>query len=204
MTRALDLGLLAAGCASQRYPEYTPAPITSTTRPETARDVEISLQPLSDPAESRKYFGLAPGDQGIGIVLARLNNNSTNATYLVEKNMFKILLSGASAEQGAHTNKIDTGTAGGEATAMIGAAVGGMALLFAGGSMISHDTEVRRNLVSKELPDRTLAPGQSMSGFIFFQPVPKKSDWAAGAVVNVKLSATGGGDALSRSIPLTQ
>jgi len=114
---------------------------------------------------------------------------------------------GASAGQKADETTIKRGKGGGEATALIGAATGGLGgigLMLGGGSMISHATEVQRNFVGKELPDQTLAPGRNMEGFVYFKPVAKDVTWVRGATMKINLTEIRNNQLLSLTVPLAQ
>jgi hypothetical protein len=69
---------------------------------------------------------------------------------------------------------------------------------------LSHATEVERNFVGKEMPDQTLAPGQSMEGFIYYRTVPKDREWSRGATMKISLTETKNHEPISMTIPLSQ
>ena len=73
----------------------------------------------------------------------------------------------------------------------------------AGASMVAHAAEAQRNFVSKEMPDQTLAPGESMEGFIYYTPVAK-SGWSRGARMTIKLTDTKTHQPRSMTIPLSE
>ncbi len=204
---AVSLITLACGCSTAKLPDYHPGATAATERTRRDAGVEIALDPFVERQRTDQFFGIDAAHDGIGIVFVRIFNNTPDHVFLVEKKDFQLLLAGASSGQNAGAQKVERGTAGGEATAMVGAAVsglGGLALVLAGNSMVSHATEVRRNFVGKEMPDQTLPPGQNMEGFIYFQPVPKDAGWARGATLRINLTDTKSHGPVSMAIPLSQ
>jgi len=70
-------------------------------------------------------------------------------------------------------------------------------------SRFSHSTEVQRNFVDKEMPDQTLAPGQSMDGFLYYVIAPKNRKWASGGMMKVDMTETKSRESISMIIPLS-
>jgi hypothetical protein len=201
----LAAALFGGGCATKRLPDYQSGTAMATAL--TVRDagVEVSLDPFVESERTRKYFGIHASEEGIGVVFVRVSNGAPDRTYLVEKKNFQLIPAGAASGQDAGATSIRRGTAGGEATAMVGAAVsglGGLGLMFGGSSMVAHATEVQRNFVGKEMPNQTLAPGRTMEGFVYFQPLPKNG-WNRGATMKINLTDTKSHEPVLMTVPLS-
>jgi len=69
---------------------------------------------------------------------------------------------------------------------------------------LSHSTEVQRNFVDKEMPDQTLAPGQSMNGFLYYVIAPKNHKWASAGMMKVDMTETRSHESISMIIPFSR
>jgi hypothetical protein len=201
----MTLPFLVAGCSTTREPDYRPAARTSTTQICESTGMEVALDPFVEPQRTRQYFGINATSEGIGIVFVRVANNTSNQTFLVEKKNFELVPAGASSGQSADATTIQRSKAGGEATALLGAAsggLGGIGLMLGGASMISHATEIQRNFVGKEMPNQTLSPGRAMEGFVYFKPVPKNVTWVYGANMKINLPDIKTQQSIVMTVPL--
>lgn len=172
----------------------------------TVSGVEIAVDPFVESDRTKKYFDINAVAEGIGIVFVHVSNDTSNQTFIVEKKNFQLVPAGSSSDLNADTQTIERSTSGGQAIAITGAVVGsfgGMAIMCIGGSMISHSMEIQRNFVGKEMPDQTLAPGESMKGFIYYSPVPKNAVWSRGAKMKISLLETKCHESVSTIIPLS-
>lgn len=206
ITSALLLSFLT-GCSTERITDYQPTSTSVRERTAQVLGVEVAVDPFVESERTEKYFDINAVAEGIGIVFVRVSNNTSNQTFIVEKKNFQLVLAGSSSDENADTQTIERSTSGGQAVAITGAVVGsfgGMAIMFIGGSMISHSMEIQRNFVGKEMPDQTLAPGESMKGFIYYSPVPKNAAWPRGAKMKINLTETKSHESVSTTIPLSQ
>ncbi len=194
---------LTAGCANGRRPDYHSEVASPVARIERSGGVEISIDPFIERDRTRRYFGISAIDDGIAIVHVRVVNRTPDHTVLLAKKNFHLLLAGATSDTSAAA-KVDRSTAAGESVAWMGASVGSVGLVFIGASLMSQSMEIRRNFVSKEMPDQTLPAGQSMEGFIYYTPVPKGRDWTEGATMKVDFTETKTLLATEVSIPLSR
>ena len=199
--------LMLAGCSTDRITDYQPAAASVTERTAQASGVEVAFDPFVESKRTEKFFDINATAEGIAILHVRVVNNTSNQTFLVEKKNFLLVPAGASSGQNADGQTIERSTSGGQAVAITGAVVGsfgGMAIMFVGGSMISHSMEIQRNFVGKEMPDQTLAPGENMEGFIYYRPVPKDGKWSHGATMKINMTETTSHESVSMTIPLSQ
>jgi hypothetical protein len=200
----LTVILLGAGCGTDRLPDYAsnaPAATASTLQTGRESGMEIALDPFVEPQRTKQFFGINAAAEGIGIVFARISNHTTNQTFLVQKASFQLVPAGAASGQNAESKTIERDKNTGMVLEMVGA--GGL-LGLAGASMVAHAAEAQRNFVSKEMPDQTLAPGESMEGFIYYTPVPKTGLWDRGATMKINLTDTKSHETLSMTLPLSE
>jgi len=187
LTLLLVSGLCSQwGCASNtRVPEYSSASAATPVVSAHVKAVEheglkVTLDPFSDKARCETYFKLNAPAAGIVILHLRVENQSAETTWLVRKSQLHLVVAGSASALVEANTKQDTGA--GEALAITGAALAGLAttplFLALGGSQIKHATTVQRNFTEKELRDRTLSPGQSEEGFIYYQLAKKNSSFS--------------------------
>jgi hypothetical protein len=201
------VALLGTGCSNPKQPDYAPPAVSSTVRSVQEKGVNISLDPFVESDRTRKYFGIDVAKDGIGIVYVSVSNSAPDHTFLIQKRDFQLAAPGFSAGQNAATQSLQQNKGGAEATAMAGSVLsglGGIALIGLASGSVAHATEVQRNFVDKELPDQTLAPGQSMEGFIYFSPLPQNIHWERGAAMKVTLIDVRSHQPLAMTVPLSQ
>jgi hypothetical protein len=185
-TRSLSLASLVlaglCGCATPDHlPEYSSAataaaPGGSTVKTVESEGVTVSLEPFADKARCETYFALNAPATGIAIFHLRVENHTADTTWLLRKAQSRLLVSGKdSALSDASTAR---STTSGEAMAMTGAALAGLAttpiLIGLGSHQVKQASTVQRNFTEKELRDKSLSPGQATEGFLYYQ-MPKKN-----------------------------
>jgi hypothetical protein len=195
---------LLCGCSSGRKPDYHQTVASPTEHRMQEAGLDVGIDPFVDNQRSREYFGVNSVSDGIAILHVRIRNESPDQTFLVEKKNFHLTLRNTAGDRTADGKGIDRNSGGGEAVAWLGAAGGSLPLLFVGASMVASATEVQRNFVGKEMPDQTLAPGQDMEGFIYYNLVPKGKDWSDGAIVTIDLPKTATQQSAKLSIALSK
>ncbi len=161
------------------------------------------LDPFVESERTQAYFKINAIDDGIAILHVRVTNKTADQTFLVEKKDFQLSTNGVVSGLTGDGKKIERSEAGGDAVAWVGAAGGGLVMVFAGVAMLSHSTEIQRNFIDKEMGDGTLSPGRSMEGFIYFTPVTKGKDWSRTAAVKVKLTETTTKKLIEINVPLS-
>jgi len=190
--------LFLTGCGTARIRDYEPASPSIVERTAQESGVEVALDPFVESERTEKYFDINAVANGIAILHVRVANKTTNQTFLVKRESFH-LLNGAGALTG-DGNKGEHPNVAGNIMGVVGA--GGL-LGLAGTAMVSHSTEIQRNLTSKEMGDQTLSPGQSMEGFIYFAPVKHGEDWTRAAAVRINLAETKTQQFIELNIPLS-
>lgn len=165
-------------------PEYSAAAREGSLGGGTGKTAEsetvlLSLEPFADKARCETYFALDAPAAGIAILHVRLENRSPSVTWLLRKSQCRLLLSGSDASLSSASTPQSTGS--GEALAITGAALMGLGstplLMGLGSHQIKHATTVQRNFTEKELPDKTLSPGQVAEGFVYYQMPAKNASF---------------------------
>ncbi len=199
--------LLLAGCTTARIADYQPAASPSVSeRTAQASGVEVALDPFVEKERTEKYFDMDAVGQGIAILYVRVINKTADQTFLVQKENVQLIRNGAGGLAGGG-GRTASSQASANAIGITGAVLGGLGgvgLLSAGSAMVSHSTEVQRNLTSKEMGDQTLSPGESMEGFIYFTPVKPGEDWTRAAAVKIQLVDTKTHQPVELNVPLSR
>lgn len=175
------------GCSTARRPDYQPETASRTAQTIQQDGLVVTLDPFVEKERTQRYFGIHALNEGIAILHVRVENQASDRAVLVTRSSFELVPAGASSGVAAVEDKVRRSTAGGEAVMWTGASIGSVPMLFAGASLLSQSAEVKRNLVSKELREQTLPPGDTVEGFIYYTPIPKRTDWSRGASVRVRL-----------------
>jgi hypothetical protein len=196
-----SLLFLLAGCSTDRIADYQPASPSISERTAQASGVELALDPFVESGRTEKYFDLNAVANGIAILHVRVTNKTADQTFLVEKKNFQLFPDVASGGLAGDGQKNERSVAAGTTLEIIGA---GSLTMLAGLAMVSHSTEVQRNIVAKEMGDATLPPGKSMEGFIYFTPINKGEDWTRNAVVKINLANTKTQQITTLNIPLSR
>lgn len=188
-------GLVGCGTPA-RLPEYSSAARMGSAPDSTIKTVEseaviVSVETFADKARCETYFALNAPAAGIAIFHLRIENRNPDTTWLLRKAQCKLLVSGQDSPLGnADTSR---STASGEAMAITGAALMGLAstpiLIGLGSHQVKHATTVQRNFTEKELSDKTLSPGQATEGFVYYQMHKKNAPFRG--TLRVSLVNTG-------------
>lgn len=196
----LALLWLNTGCATSKIQAYQPTSAAATERVSRQAGLEIAVDPFIERNRTEQFFDLDAVGSGIAILHARISNNSTNLTFLVTKGDIQLIPAGTNAVMTGSGQNIQRSRAGADTMEVVGAvgiglgglatAPAGVVLALAGAAMSSEASEIQRNFIDKEMPDQTLAPGESMEGFIYFTPVKKGEDWSRKMTARIRLTET--------------
>ena len=154
-----------AAWAIEKTPDFPP-PAADRLKQVGDDAVSVDIYPMTDLAEQKTYFRVDLGGRGIEAVWIRITNKSQGSRYLMEADDV-VIAKGDTELARAERARSSVSTADAESTETAGAALLAPPLLFVGAAMISEATEVRRNLAEKQLYSHTIAPGQTVSGFVY-------------------------------------
>ena len=153
----LPLFWAEAGHASHHFPDYPVRPASEYPNKAVAGSITVAAEAVEDPAQQKTYFNTHFNSRGYLPVLLVIQNGSPTDTYLFDRSAVGLADPGELTGKGAHKTE---------------------SLLSSGGtidlSLTGKDdvTNVRENLMKKEVRSKTLSPGSSVSGFIYV-PVPR-------------------------------
>lgn len=147
------LFLIQPGYASHHFPDYPVQPASAYSNKMAKAGLIVAVEPVEDPTQQKTYFNSQLSSKGILPVLIVIQNTTTD-TYLFDKSA--VGLADAPEVTGKGTRKT---------ASKLGS--GGLIDL----TLIIEVTEVRENLMKKEVRSKTLSPGFSVYGFIYV-PVP--------------------------------
>jgi len=116
----------------------------------------VAVEPVEDPQQQKMYFNSHLTSRGILPVFIIIQNTSATDSYLFDRSTVGL------GDEGGPTGK------GGRKTASLRTS-GGLVDL----SLINDVTQVRDNLMKKEVQSKTLPPGSSVHGFVY---VPVSTD----------------------------
>ncbi len=140
--------------AGHRFVDYPVRPVEEYANKVIVKGLIVAVQPLEDVNEQKTYFGTNLSHRGILPVLVVVQNTSASDTCLLDQ-----------SEVGLGQGQELTGKGARKTASKLGS--GGLLDL----SLVREVTDVRDNLVRRELRSGTLAPGRTISGFVYV-PIP--------------------------------
>jgi len=166
-----SLGL--SGCATMEIPDYPKVPVATYKNMTTIDGLHISAQAMTDKAELNKYFGTDLSVHNVVPIhlIAENKNLSTSFIIAKDKMSFRHRSTTDSLTTGGRVDgksvKGEVLTIGG-AVSLVAVPILAPALIFSGFKEISNAAVVKHNFAAKELQARTLSPGKSIDGFVYF------------------------------------
>ena len=164
-------GVMLLACAAparsaQKFPDYPvqqPSDYSVSARQD---DVSVGLVPVESIQDQLTYFHTALSPKGFLPVLVVVHNRSKSDSLLLDKGGISFGL-GNSDEAAPKEN-----TAGQKAAFASTSFIPFVGPFIAMG-MAKDASEVKQNLVLRELQSGTLSPGETVHGFLYV-PIPKK------------------------------
>jgi hypothetical protein len=140
--------------AGHRFVDYPVRPAEEYANKVIVKGFIVAVQPLEDVKEQKTYFGTNLNHRGILPVLIVVRNTSASDTCLLDQSEVGLGQGQELTGKGAHKTASKLGS-------------GGLLDL----SLVREVSDVRDNLVRRELRSGTLAPGRTISGFVYV-PIP--------------------------------
>jgi len=178
----LCLLALACGCATPTNPAVLIQPACDYPLHQEKQDLHIAVQPFKNKAQLQRYFQTNLLAKGILALLVIAENHHPNASFLLLKNEFLL----GSVNAGNYASRPGDSVRGRfpeTVATMLGTGLATNLLALQASTSASR---VKHNLVAKELRPRTLAPGSSQSGFVYFK-LPGKSLSTEKFVVTIRV-----------------
>jgi hypothetical protein len=168
--------VLLTGCASVKIGEYQHSK-KNRNYSKTKDNLSVSINPITDSAESKKYFGRDILSSGVLAVHILIENQSLSDNYIFEKDKIAfgerdVLVSktNCSADE-----KIQENEQVATSKQVIGISVSALVtplalpLYFSGLSDMRNINAVKHNMITKELRTKIVHPGESIQGFVYFR-----------------------------------
>jgi len=148
------LFVVQSGYASHHFPEYPVRPAGGYTNKVTNASLIVAVEPVEDPQQQKTYFNSHLSSEGILPVFMVIQNTSATDTYLFD-----------SSAVGLGDAPDVTGKGARKTASRLGS--GGLVDL----TLVTDASDVRENLMKKQVRSKTLSPGSSVHGFVYV-PVP--------------------------------
>ncbi|MGH9873332.1 MAG: hypothetical protein ACRD9S_12830 [Pyrinomonadaceae bacterium] len=164
----LSMFLLNAVASAQKFPDYPVRSASQYSSCQTKNGIRVAIEPVGEKDKQKKHFGTSFESQGLLPVLVVLENDSASSSLLLQRDLVTFRIEDDQTKGysgGAASVRSKTG----EVVAVAGA--GGL-VMFIGLKMIAGASEVKQNILVKELRSQTIAPGKAGSGFLYL-PVGK-------------------------------
>ncbi len=178
------LGAQIAGCTPMQLARYEAGNLSNYNHSKINSGLHVVVQPITDKDEQDKYFGRELTEKGVlAVYIHAENKNPTNSFVLSSDKIALVnLTSKESMEKAKKEDAADPAV--GRTLAMVSviaiwfsglilvplAAVGACI----GNQMMVNAAMVQYGVASSDLFTRTVSPGKSVEGFVFFKIPDKK------------------------------
>jgi len=141
--------------SSHHFPDYPVRPAGEYANKVAKPGLIVAIEPVEDPEQQKTYFNShLSSSKGILPVFIVIQNTSATDSFLFDRSAIGLGDTGEVAGKGARKTA---------------------SLLSSGGlvdlSLVNDVSDVRENLMKKEVRSKTLSPGASVNGFVYV-PVP--------------------------------
>lgn len=160
--RCSALFVLALACLAASFQEYPVKAVRDYPSAVERSGLVIAAIPVADQKDQHTYFGINLRSKGYLPVLLVIKNETTDASYLLNKEGLMYNLWGRSGSMSPTPSKASRA----DKTVAIAASIPTVYTLMAG-IAASKSEELRQHLLETELQSATLSPGVSAHGFIF-------------------------------------
>jgi hypothetical protein len=178
--------LLVQGCSALALPRYESPPISRYDNVQSKDGLAIAIRPLLDHEESRRYFGKALLSDGIVAAFVLCANQSTSASFVVPKAGISLVADVPGIA--LHEGKVQS-TDAADATVIAGAVLASPLVAGIGVKLLSDASVINHSVRAQEFLTKTLSPGQTAGGFVYFQ-LPDKATLPERWGIRVEASET--------------
>ena len=140
--------------AQHTFPDYPVRPTGEYANKVAKANLIVAVEPVEDPEQQKTYFNSHLSSKGILPVFIVIQNTSATDTYLFDKSAVGLGDAAQVTDKGAR-----------KTASLLGS--GGLVDL----TLVTNATQVRENMMKKEVRSKTLSPGSSVYGFVYV-PVP--------------------------------
>lgn len=175
--------LWLSGCAYE-FPDYPQRAASECLHSCSERGLTLGADPITDTSTTRKYFDRDFPGEGILPVYVVVENKTPETTFLVFPDQFT--LAGAVRERGGIGK---AGEDAGSAVGWTGAALVSLPVALIGMGIAVNSANAESNFQRKTLQRRTLSPGQSTCGFVYFRMPSGSRDTAFPGLLRMDVEA---------------
>lgn len=167
----LTMLFILQGCTTMKIPDYPQSTIASIPKAETVNDLTVAAKPFTNKNDLEKYFGTNLIDYGIVPVYIITENRNRQTSFVISKDRVSLTNKSETLTQGARTDESTSGNAlfiAGAATFIL-SPIAGVPMMFIGPKLTSDAEKIKQNMAKKELQSRTVSPGKTVDGFVYFK-----------------------------------
>jgi hypothetical protein len=180
--------------AAQKFPEYPVRNASQYSSCQTKNGISVAIEPVSEGKKQKKHFGTKFESQGFLPILIVVENGTASNGLMLRRDSITYQIGDDQTKGNTGPNlsvgsKSGQGVAVGAGVALATVSVVGVAVpaMFIGLKMIAAASEVKQNILVKELRSQTIAPGKAGSGFLYI-PVGKPGTGKRKVTLNIPLS----------------
>jgi hypothetical protein len=158
-------GTSTVRAATTKFPDFPP-PSADQLRKAGDQYLGVGVYVMDDIAQQKTYFETELSHSGVIPIWVSISNLSSDQTFLFDVD--ELSLTGPRPD-GAGISDANSSVDDRAGTALVitDLFVGTLVLGLIGQSMLADASNVKKNLVDRGLYSRTVAPGQSTSGFVY-------------------------------------
>jgi hypothetical protein len=156
------------GC-TLRLPDYPVRPASSYPNRFSQELVEVAIHPITNKAESNKYFGTDLVSRNVLAALIVVDNHSSSSLVLDPAHCQLVGLPDRADDEQL------PGKTGAETVMVLSTVAISLVGGIIGTKMIADSENIKANIHARELRRQTLSPGESAQGFLYFR-IPDKRE----------------------------
>ena len=187
----LSIGLMAVlsmPLYAINFPEYPAKPAKDYPGALTIAGVTVGVEPLANPAGQKQYFNVDFSKKGFLPVFVVVENASPDESFILKREDIGVYAAG---EEQSNSGEVVSGRSKtGENLGLASSIVLSVPGMLIAAHLIVKATEVRQNLIKKELRSSTLSPSQVNRGFVYV-PLPADPGKLAHLRMRVRLMKAG-------------
>jgi hypothetical protein len=181
------------------FADYPSKPVKSYSAAVTVDGLVVGVEPVTDSNLQQKYFHLDFAKRGYLPVFVVLENQSSADSFILKREEIGVFVGGGEKTSGGD---IASGRSkGGEKVMLASALAGSIAGALVAMHMMVKATEIRQNVIKKELRSLTLSPGESSRGFVYI-PLPKGSEEVGPLRMRVRVNRVGGDEPIDLELSI--
>lgn len=151
-----------------QLPDYEAQPLDHYSNSLVKDGLAISIRPLTDKQEVKKYFGADLLSANIIPVFVLAENRNSSSSFILSKDRISLKTSQSGYGSSPGKEKIGSESTA-EALGVAGVVLGSLLLGVIAAKFKSDAGAIRRNATIKELQTKTISPGKSIHGFTYFE-----------------------------------